>query len=86
MGPTMTIPRVLGILAIILVAIVAGQFANALFGNLLLGLIAAAIVGFLGFLVMRAGGGWLRVVGTSLLILVVAGIAYAAFVFWWNYG
>ena len=86
MGRTMTAPRFLGFAVIVLIAIMAGQLANSLFGNVLFGLVAATIVGTFGFIAMQTRAGWLRVVGITLLTSVVAGMAYVAFVFWWNYG
>ena len=68
------------------IAVLAGLFANAILGNALAGICAAVIVLLIGFFAIQSGFGWVQVVGGSLLVLTVAAMSYAAFVFWWNYG
>lgn len=86
MGQLTSVRSVIGIAATALLAAFAGTLANALFGNLFAAILAVGLIVLVAILASNAGAGWPRTVTVSLLFLIVVAFAYAAFVFWWNYG
>lgn len=69
-----------------LLSLIGGWLGYSLTGAPMIALAIFALLAGAGYLVVRSGKPWLRIMGISTVLLMTAFFAYAALIFYLNYG